>query len=72
MHISFFKLNQVRELTEEWMDEYSNKRPHKSLKNPTPNECKMKQLKPELITFKLSDKRGTYTVCNIYFKIRSH
>jgi putative transposase len=35
------------------MDEYNNRRPHESLNNLTPNEWKMKQLKPELSTFKL-------------------
>jgi putative transposase len=49
----FFDLDQVRQLTEEWMDEYNNRRPHESLNNLTPNEWKMKQLNPELSTFKL-------------------
>jgi putative transposase len=49
----FFELDQVRTLTEEWMDEYNLRRPHESLGNLTPNEWKMKQLKPELSTFKL-------------------
>ena len=49
----FFELEQVRILTDEWIDEYNNRRPHESLGNLTPNEWKMKQLKPELSTFKL-------------------
>jgi putative transposase len=49
----FFELDQVRQLTEEWMDEYNNRRPHESLGNLTPNEWRMKQLKPELSTFNL-------------------
>lgn len=49
----FFELEQVRILTDEWMDEYNNRRPHESLGNLTPNEWKMKQLKPELSTFNL-------------------
>jgi putative transposase len=49
----FFELDQVRTLTEDWMDEYNLRRPHESLGNLTPNEWKMKQLKPELSTFKL-------------------
>ncbi len=49
----FFELDQVRTLTEEWMDEYNLRRPHESLGNLTPNEWKMKQLKPELSTFNL-------------------
>jgi len=49
----FFELEQVRILTDEWMDEYNNRRPHESLGNLTPNEWKMKQLRPELSTFNL-------------------
>jgi putative transposase len=44
----FFELDQVRQLTEEWMDEYNNRRPNESLNNLTPNEWKMKQFKTEI------------------------
>lgn len=44
----FFDLDQVRELTAEWMDEYNNRRPHESLNNLTPYEWKMKQFKTEI------------------------
>lgn len=44
----FFELDQIRELTEEWMDEYNNRRPHESLNNLTPIEWKMKQFKTEI------------------------
>ena len=44
----FFELDQVRQLKEEWMDEYNNRRPHESLNNLTPNEWKMKQIKTEI------------------------
>ena len=37
----FFKLEKVRTLTSEWIEEYNNKRPHESLNNLTPNEWKM-------------------------------
>jgi len=40
----FFDLSEVRTLTEEWMEEYNFKRPHESLNNLTPNECKMNLL----------------------------
>ena len=40
----FFELDQVRRLTEEWMEEYNTRRPHESLGNLTPYEWKMKQL----------------------------
>jgi putative transposase len=49
----FFELDQVRILTEEWMEEYNLRRPHESLGNLTPNEWKMKQLKPGLSTSNL-------------------
>lgn len=49
----FFELEQVRILTDEWIDEYNNRRPHESLGNLTPIEWKMRQLKPELSTFNL-------------------
>jgi putative transposase len=46
----FFELDQVRRLTEEWMEEYNTRRPHESLGNLTPDEWKMKQLKLNLLT----------------------
>jgi putative transposase len=44
----FFELDQDRQLTEEWMDEYNNRRPHESLNNLTPDEWKMRQFKTEI------------------------
>lgn len=41
----FFDLYQVKQLTQEWMDEYNHKRPHESLGNLTPYEWKMNLLK---------------------------
>ena len=41
----FFDLEQVRRLTEEWMEEYNERRPHEALKNLTPTEWKNKLLK---------------------------
>jgi putative transposase len=34
----FIDLDEVRELTTEWLDEYNNRRPHESLKKMTPSE----------------------------------
>ena len=41
----FFDFNELRVLTEEWMEEYNTKRPHESLDNKTPYEWKMNLLK---------------------------
>jgi len=41
----FFDLNEVRELTEEWIEEYNNHRPHESLNNQTPTEWKINLIK---------------------------
>lgn len=38
----FFDLHQVKQLTQEWMEEYNYRRPHESLGNLTPYEWKMK------------------------------
>ena len=46
----FFELDQVLILTEEWMEEYNNRRPHESLGNLTLYEYEMKQLKLNLLT----------------------
>ncbi len=44
----FFDLDQVRQLTTEWMQEYNQRRPHESLDNRTPEEWKMDQIKNEI------------------------
>ena len=41
----FFELDQVRQLTAEWIDEYNHRRPHESLNNRTPEEWKNLLLK---------------------------
>jgi putative transposase len=43
----FFDLYQVRQLTDEWMEEYNYRRPHEALENMTPKEWKSKLLKNE-------------------------
>jgi len=43
----FFELEQVRQLTVEWMDEYNHRRPHESLNNLTPEEWKIMLAKKE-------------------------
>lgn len=37
----FFDLRQVRQLTEEWMEEYNYRRPHEGLNNQTPEEVRV-------------------------------
>lgn len=39
----FFDLEQVRELTTQWMEEYNTRRPHEALGNLTPSEWPEKQ-----------------------------
>ncbi len=41
----FFDLNEVRVLTEEWIEENNNNRPHESLNNQTPTEWKINLIK---------------------------
>jgi putative transposase len=43
----FFDLDQVRQLTAEWMEEYNLRRPHESLDNLTPDEWNKKAKKRE-------------------------
>jgi putative transposase len=43
----FFELDQVRQLTTEWMEEYNYRRPHEALDNLTPKEWKNNLLKHE-------------------------
>lgn len=46
----FFELNEVRKLTQEWMEEYNYNRPHESLGNLTPIEWKEKVLNNPMST----------------------
>lgn len=41
----FFELEEVRELTAKWMEEYNHRRPHEALNNMTPVERKNELLK---------------------------
>lgn len=43
----FFELNQVRQLTHEWIEEYNYRRPHEALDNMTPKEWKNRLLTKE-------------------------
>ncbi|KZQ49285.1 transposase [Klebsiella aerogenes] len=44
----FRTLNEVREITERWLMEYNNERPHESLNNLTPEEYRLMAEKTEL------------------------
>ncbi|QTD75048.1 Transposase [Yersinia ruckeri] len=44
----FRTLNEVREITERWLNEYNSERPHKSLNNLTPEEYRLMAEKPEI------------------------
>ena len=46
----FFELNEVRKLTQEWIDEYNCNRPHESLGNLTSIEWKEKVLNNPMST----------------------
>jgi putative transposase len=43
----FFDLDQVKQLTEEWMEEYNERRPHEALNNLTPEEWHKQVIKNE-------------------------
>lgn len=44
----FRTLNEAREITERWLMEYNNERPHESLNNLTPEEYRLMAEKPKL------------------------
>ena len=43
----FFDLYQVKQLTQEWIEEYNERRPHEALGNLTPEEWNKSLLKNE-------------------------
>lgn len=45
----FFDLDEVRQLTQEWMEEYNERRPHEGLNNLTPEEWKQTIQKNEYL-----------------------
>jgi putative transposase len=45
----FFDLDEVRQLTQEWMEEYNETRPHEGLNNLTPKEWKQMIQKNEYL-----------------------
>jgi putative transposase len=45
----FFDLDQVKQLTSEWMEEYNQRRPHESLNNLTPEEWGKQAMKNEIL-----------------------
>jgi len=51
----FDSLDEVRMITQEWLEEYNNNRPHESLQNHTPMEWKNILIKAKYSTFELSE-----------------
>ena len=51
----FFDLSEVRILTDEWMYEYNEKRPHEGLDNLTPIEWKENLIKREIASLEVSE-----------------
>lgn len=45
----FFDLEEVKQLTQEWMEEYNERRPHEGLNNLTPEEWKQRVLKNQYL-----------------------
>ena len=45
----FFDLDQVRQLTAEWIEEYNLRQPHESLDNLTPDEWNKRLMKQEIV-----------------------
>ncbi|CCG87898.1 Insertion element IS407 uncharacterized 31,7 kDa protein ORF1 [Erwinia piriflorinigrans CFBP 5888] len=54
-------LNEAREMTERWLNEYNSERPHESLNNLTPEEYRLMAEKPE-ISKVCGTKAGILTV----------
>ena len=51
----FFELNEVRKLTDEWIEEYNSNRPHEALGNLTPIEWKKHLEMKNLSNLELSE-----------------
>lgn len=47
----FFDLYEVRQLTEKWIDEYNNRRPHEALGNATPAEWPKERRSGNMVNF---------------------
>ena len=46
---AFFELDEVREITEQWIYEYNHRRPHEALKNKTPEEWRIALINNEIV-----------------------
>lgn len=51
----FFEIDEVRELTEQWIEQYNNQRPHEALNNLTPTEWTQQLKQIELSNLDLSE-----------------
>jgi transposase InsO family protein len=66
----FTDIHEVRALTEEWIEEYNERRPHEALQNRIPTKWKQ-QIEPKLNTLNLSAKGGTYTLILVCVMLQS-
>ncbi|EGE7940805.1 TPA: transposase [Escherichia coli] len=55
-------MNEAREITESWLNEYNSERPHQSLNNLTPEEYRLMAEKPELSKSAWNKNGCAYTI----------
>ena len=62
LNIFVFKgLAEVRAITEEWIDQYNEERPHDALGDLTPFEYRVAHQQRETLQFRLTLNKGMFT-----------